>query len=127
MDRFILTKATEVFTTLGRLHRENAYQSGLVVELRDSNYNPIKEFPVPIIYKNHVLTTYYIDIVINNNIPIETKTIKKLTDKEFHQIINYMKYIHSDIGYLINFSTTADFEFYKVEKINNLFIRTKIE
>ncbi len=127
MDSFILTKATEVFTTLGRLHRENAYQSALIVELRDSNYNPIKEYPVPIIYKNHVITTYYIDIVINNQVPIEVKTIKKLTDKEFHQIQNYMDNIHNNIGYLINFSTTAEFEMYKVEKIDNKFIRTKIE
>ncbi len=127
MDSFILSKAKEVFQILGKGHRENAYQSALIVELRDSNYNPIKEFPIPILYKGHLLTTYFIDIVINNCIPIETKTIKKLTDKEFLQIQNYMVNIHNNIGYLINFSTTAVFEFYKVEKVDDKFIRTKIE
>ena len=127
MDQFILTKAKEVFSILGRMHRENAYQCALIVELRSTNYRPIKEFPLPIMYKGNLLTTYYVDIVINYILPIEIKTLKKLTDKEFHQIQNYMENIHNNTGYLINFSTTADFEMYRIEKINNEFIRTKIE
>ena len=106
MDQIITTKSKEVYSILGFGHRENAYRNGLTEELRELGLNPIKEYPLAITYKGHLLTTYYPDIVINNNLPIEIKWIKKLGEKEYLQITNYMRYIKSDVGYLINFGYT---------------------
>lgn len=101
MDKTIYIKCLEVYQTLGKGHREATYQNALSRELR--GYNPILEYPLAIEYKQHHVNTYYIDIVINQNVPLELKWVKNLNERHFCQIRNYMKGLKSNIGYLINF------------------------
>ena len=102
MDKFIFIKSLEVYNILGKGHRESTYQCALARELH--KYKPILEYPLAIEYKQWHVNTYYVDIVINSNLPIECKWVKKLKDgRQFCQIRNYMTHLHSDIGYLINF------------------------
>ncbi len=101
-DRYLIKMCKEVYEEMGHYHRENTYQNALVIELRNM-FNVIKEYPLPIEYKNQIINTYFVDIVLDYDLPIEIKSIKKLGKKEETQIWNYMKFISSDEGYLINF------------------------
>ncbi len=92
-----------VYKQLGVYHRERTYQNALELELLKLNINVIKEYPLKIWYKGNIVNTYFIDLVIDNKLPIEIKQVKSLGKSERHQILNYMKNIKSNVGYLINF------------------------
>ena len=104
-DKYFIEICEKVYKELGLYHRERTYQIALEIELM-KKYNTIKEYPLKIWYSGQVINTYFIDIVLDNKIPIECKTISKLKDCDRHQIKNYMINMDKNIGYLVNFGFT---------------------
>ncbi len=101
-DTNLIDVSKKVYKILGRGHRERTYQNALELELRKS-YKVIKEYPLPITYEGVIINGYFIDLVIDSELPIEIKATKNIGLSEDLQITNYMKHIHSKKGYLINF------------------------
>lgn len=63
-----------------------------------------KEVSLPIIYKNIELDHgYRIDLLINNKIVIELKTVESFTDVHTAQVLTYLKLGEFPLGLLINF------------------------
>lgn len=96
------TTCQDIYKDLGKYHREFTYRNCIDISFSNMNMNCIKEYPLKIKYKNVLVNTYYIDLVYDN-IPIEIKTINKITEKEKCQIKNYIRYLNSEKGYLVNF------------------------
>ncbi len=97
-------KAIEVHKVLGPGLLESAYQECLYYELINSGLNVTKEKPMPIIYKEVKLDHgYRIDLLVNNRIVIELKTVECFTDVHTAQILTYMKLGDFPLGLLINF------------------------
>lgn len=102
----IIGKAIEVHRTLGPGLLESAYQECLYYELINEGLNVIKEKPLPIIYKDIKLNHgYRIDLLVENKIVIELKTVENFTDVHTAQILTYMKLGKFKLGLLINFHT----------------------
>ncbi len=114
----------KVYAELGLYHRERTYQNALEYELIKTGHKTIKEYPLKIWYDNQVMNTYYIDIVIKG-LPIEIKTIKNMGTSERYQIINYMKNIDSNTGYLINFGH-HELEVIRLEDILGEIVETEL-
>ncbi|AUP78416.1 GxxExxY protein [Flavivirga eckloniae] len=111
MDNNNLTKkiigaAIEVHRILGPGLLESAYQECLLFELKNLGLNVIKEKTLPITYKDIKLDHgYRIDLLVENKIVIELKTVEAFTDVHFAQILTYMKLGNYPLGLLINFHT----------------------
>ncbi|MBU2927507.1 MULTISPECIES: GxxExxY protein [Winogradskyella] len=102
----IIGAAIEVHKTLGPGLLESAYQECLFYELKALGYSVQKEVSRPIIYKDIILDHgYRIDILVENKIVIELKTVEKFTDVHTAQILTYMKLGDYPIGLLFNFNT----------------------
>lgn len=102
----IIGKAIEVHRTLGPGLLESAYQECLYYELINEGLNVIKEKPLPIIYKDIKLNHgYRIDLLVENKVVIELKTVENFTDVHTAQILTYMKLGKFKLGLLINFHT----------------------
>ncbi|WP_417860080.1 GxxExxY protein [Winogradskyella sediminis] len=102
----IIGAAIEVHKTLGPGLLESAYQECLFHELKALGYSVQKEVSRPIIYKDISLDHgYRIDILVENKIVIELKTVEKFTDVHTAQILTYMKLGDYPIGLLLNFNT----------------------
>ncbi|GAA4240666.1 MULTISPECIES: GxxExxY protein [Winogradskyella] len=102
----IIGAAIEVHKTLGPGLLESAYQECLFYELKALGYSVQKEVSRPIIYKDIILDHgYRIDILLENKIVIELKTVEKFTDVHTAQILTYMKLGDYPIGLLFNFNT----------------------
>ncbi|MCD0472883.1 GxxExxY protein [Flavobacterium sp. EDS] len=102
----IIGLAIEVHKQLGPGLLESAYQECLYYELINSGLIVEKQKALPIIYKDIKLDHgYRIDLLIENKIVIELKTVEAFTDVHFAQILTYLKLGNYPLGLLINFDS----------------------
>ncbi len=99
--------AIEVHKALGPGLLESAYQQCLCHELRLNGINFQIEKPLPIDYKGcHLDCGYRIDILVEDEIIIELKSVEQLNKVHDAQILSYMKLANIKQGFLINFNAT---------------------
>jgi len=68
----------------------------------------VKEKPMPIIYKDVKLDHgYRIDLLVNNKVVIEIKTVEQFTDVHTAQVLTYLKLGNYKLGLLLNFYVTT--------------------
>ena len=102
----VIGLAIEVHRNLGPGLLESAYKECLFYELKNNNIAVEVEKPLPLIYKEIKLEQgYRIDLLIENKLVIELKTVESFTDVHFAQILTYMKLGNYSTGLLINFNT----------------------
>jgi GxxExxY protein len=103
----IIGCAIEVHKCLGPGLLESAYEECLVFELQNVGLIVEKQKPVPVIYKEIKLDCgYRIDILVENTVLIELKTVDAFNPVHEAQILTYMKFSKKSIGLLINFNVT---------------------
>ncbi|MDP3359005.1 MAG: GxxExxY protein [Lutibacter sp.] len=101
----IIGKAIAVHRELGPGLLESTYQECLFYELKNSNLLVAKEIALPIIYKDIKLDHgYRIDLLVENKVVIEIKTVEFLNDVHTAQILTYMKLGNYKLGLLLNFN-----------------------
>ena len=104
----IIGCAIEVHKQLGPGLLESAYQECLLYELRKAGLKVIKEKPMPIVYKEIKLDHgYRIDLLVENKVVVELKTVEYLTDVHTAQILTYMKLGNYKLGLLLNFHVSV--------------------
>lgn len=101
----VLDCAFKVHRALGPGLLESSYEACLFYELRRAGLFVEKQKPLPLIYKEvHLETGYRVDLLIENQIIIEVKSIETLTDVHLAQILTYMKLSGCGLGLLANFN-----------------------
>lgn len=99
--------AREVYT-LGGGYSERVYHNAMEVVLRKAGIPYETERIVPITFQGHVIGNLRADIIINNEIVLEFKTIKTLNDQVEMQARNYLSLTGLKKAYLINFPPFPD-------------------
>ncbi|HEY5535705.1 MAG TPA: GxxExxY protein [Ignavibacteria bacterium] len=100
----IIDAAIEVHRHLGPGLLESAYEECLSFELKELGIKFERQKPLPVIYKTIKLEIgYRIDLLVENYIVVELKTVDKLNKVFEAQILSYMKFSGTKIGLLINF------------------------
>ena len=101
----IIGKAIEVHRALGPGLLESAYHECLYYELVNEGLKVEKEKPMPIIYKDIKLDHgYRLDLLVEDKVVIEIKTVDTLIDVHTAQILTYLKLGDYKLGLLINFN-----------------------
>ena len=101
----VLGLAFEVHTQLGAGLLESTYESCLFYELKENNINVERQKKLPIIYKGIQLDTdYRIDLLIDNQLIIELKSVEALQPVHSGQLLTYMKLSNLKYGLLLNFN-----------------------
>jgi len=104
----IIGCAIEVHRQLGPGLLESAYQECLLYELRKAGLRVEKEKPMPIIYKEVVLDHgYRIDILVEEKVVIEIKTVDVLIDVHTAQVLTYLRLGNYKLGLLLNFQVAV--------------------
>ncbi len=107
ITNLIIGSAIEVHKALGPGLLESAYQECLLYELNNNGLQVKKEVSLPIVYKEVKLNHgYRIDLLVENRIVVELKTVECFTDVHFAQILTYLKLGGFDLGLLTNFHTS---------------------
>jgi GxxExxY protein len=93
----------EVLNTLGHGLLEKPYENALAVEFRLRGL-PFQQQPrFPVLYKSVNVGEYVPDLLVFDQIIVDTKAIEKLGNNEKPQIINYLKITRLRVGVLLNF------------------------
>ena len=105
LSREVLKIAYEVHTKLGTGLLENAYKQVLFFKLNQAGFQVEIEKPMPLIIDEIKLDVgYKIDLLVENKLVLELKSVESLTDIHAAQILNYLKLGKFKLGLLINFN-----------------------
>ena len=87
---------------------ESAYQECLYYELKQLGLKVHKEKPMPIVYKEVKLNHgYRIDLLVEEKVVIEIKTVETLNDVHTAQVLIYLRLGKYKLGLFFNFQTTV--------------------
>jgi len=101
----VLDCCFKVHTKLGLGLLESAYQECLYYELFRSGLNVEKQKHMPLIYEEVKLDAgYRIDLLVENYVVVEIKSVEALCDIHMAQIITYLKLSGCKLGLLANFN-----------------------
>ena len=101
----IIGCAIKVHSNLGPGLLESAYKECLFYELIKSGLVVEKEKPLPLIYKEIKMECgYRIDLLVENSVVIEIKSVDAINDIHVAQVLTYLKLSKCRIGLLINFN-----------------------
>lgn len=105
LTKTIIGCAMKVHTKLGPGLLESAYEECLFYELNKTGLKVEKQKPLPLIYEDVKLDCgYRIDLMIENSVIVEIKSVDKLNDLHLAQILTYLKISKRKYGLLINFN-----------------------
>src|SRR6056300_191882 len=102
--------AREIYSQLGPGYSERVYHNAMEVLLRENGISYESERIIPIPFKGHVIGNLRADIIINNEIVLEFKTIKTLNEAAELQGQNYLHLTGLKVAYLVNFPPFPDRE-----------------
>ena len=101
----IIGCAISVHKLLGPGLLESAYQECLYYELKQIGLSVEKQKALPLIYKEVKLDAgYRLDLVIENKVIIEIKSVEAINDIHIAQVITYLKISACKLGLLLNFN-----------------------
>lgn len=96
--------AMEVYNFFGPGLLESVYEKALVRELELRGLEVRTQLPVPIIYKDAVVgDELRIDILVENELIVELKSVEEFKPVYYKQLRTYLKLLNKDVGLLINF------------------------
>ena len=103
----ILDASIYVHRALGPGLLESAYRKALKVVLEKRGYSVREEVPVHYIFEEVDLgEIFYIDLLVNDSVIIELKSVKELAPVHESQLLTYLKLADQKLGYLINFNVS---------------------
>ena len=101
----IIGSAIKIHKELGPGLLESVYKECLAYELNKKGFFVEKEKPVPLIFEEVKLECgYRLDLLINNELIIEIKSVDGLADIHLAQVFTYIKLMNKKYGLIINFN-----------------------
>jgi GxxExxY protein len=98
----------EVHRELGPGLLESAYEECLSYELAQAKLCFRRQVPLPVVYKSVRLDCgYRLDVVVENRLILELKTVERLLPIHHGQVITYMRLSGIPIGLLLNFNSAV--------------------
>ena len=104
----ILECGFTVHTALGPGLLESAYEECLFYELQQAGLKVERQKVLPLVYKEVKLDAgYRLDLLVENRVVIELKSVEALNDVHTAQVLTYLKLSKCKIGLLINFNVKS--------------------
>ena len=105
ISKIIFDCALKIHKNLGPGLLESAYEECLFYELKKYGLNVEKQKALPLVYEEVKLEIgYRIDIIVENKVIIEVKSVEALNDVHLAQVLTYLKLSDCKLGMLINFN-----------------------
>jgi GxxExxY protein len=105
LSNIVIGLAIKVHKNLGPGLLESAYKECLFYEIQKSGLAVEKEKPMPLVYEAVKLDIgYRLDLLVENKLVIDTKSVEALNDVHLAQVLTYLKLSKCRLGLLINFN-----------------------
>ena len=100
----IIGCAFAVYRELGYGYPEKLYQKAFEIELKKQKFKFIREKYSKIAYDNNIVGRFFLDFFIDDKIAVELKVRREIFEKDWIQLLNYLKATDCQIGLLLIFS-----------------------
>ncbi|MBK5285613.1 MAG: GxxExxY protein [Bacteroidia bacterium] len=102
----IIGVAIELHKKLGPGLLESVYENTLSYDLNQAGLKVMQQVALPLIYKEIKMEVgYRIDMLVEDKVVVEIKSIETLAPVHFAQLLTYLKLNEKKLGLLINFNT----------------------
>ncbi len=95
----------KVYNELGPGLLESVYEAVLYFELQKQGLEVKKQVPLPVYYEGNKLEIgFRLDLLVNNKVIIEIKSVENLVEVHHKQVLTYLKLSNLKLGILVNFN-----------------------
>lgn len=82
---------------------ESVYEKCLLIELRKAGLKAEPQIPITAYYDEEVVGEFYADVLVEDSIILELKSIQRILKVHEVQLVNYLVATRKDVGLLLNF------------------------
>ena len=99
----IISAFYEVYNIMGYGFLERVYENSMMIELEEMGMTVEKQKAIKVYFKKRIVGDYFADILAEEKVIIELKTVSKILPKHEIQLLNYLKATDIEIGLILNF------------------------
>lgn len=103
----IIECAYKVHKKLGFGFLESVYQNALMIELDKAGLSAEPQSPIKVFYDDRIIGDFIADIIVEDKVILELKSVKELHPAHEAQLTNYLKATGIEVGLLINFAESV--------------------
>ena len=99
----IIGCAYRVYNQMGFGFLESVYEKCMLVELNKDGLNGASQKPIKVYYENEIVGDFVADIIVNDIIILELKSVRRIVRAHEVQLVNYLVATRKPVGLLLNF------------------------
>ena len=100
--------AYRVHNELGTGFLEKVYENALRIELVEVGLAVKQQHPIPVHYHGEEIGDFFADLIVEDRLIIELKSVQNLAKEHEVQLVNYLTATGIDNGLLINFGSSVE-------------------
>lgn len=101
----IIGCALEVHRQLGPGLLESAYAAALQIEFAEAGLTWRSQVALPMVYKGHTIGDYRLDLLVEDTVVVEVKSVERLDPVFDAQLLTYLRLAGKRVGLLLNFNS----------------------
>lgn len=122
----IIACAYRVYNSMGFGYLESVYEKCLIIELRECGLVAETQKPITVKYRNEVVGDFVADIIVNDTIILELKSVRQIAKAHEMQLVNYLVATKKPVGLIINFGEHKVDVKRKLKELNNMNIKDPV-
>ena len=99
----IIGCAYRVYNQMGYGFLESVYEKCLLIELKKAGLSVDSQNPITVFYDNEVVGEFVADLIVEDTIILELKSVRRIIRAHEVQLVNYLVATGKPIGLVINF------------------------
>ncbi len=103
LTKRIIAAAYTVYNRMGFGFLESVYEKCLLIELRKAGLRAESQKPVIVRYDNEVVGEFKADIIVEDTVIVELKSVKQIVQAHEVQLVNYRVATDKPVGLILNF------------------------
>lgn len=104
LTKKIIAAAYRVYNRMGFGFLESVYENCLLIELRKDGLRAESQKPIIVRYDNEVVGEFKADILVEDTIILELKSVRQIIQTHEVQLVNYLVSTGKPVGLILNFS-----------------------
>jgi GxxExxY protein len=99
----IIGSAYRVYNKMGFGFLESVYEKCLLIELRKAGLDAESQKPITVYYENEIVGEFVADIIVNDTVILELKSVRRIIKAHEVQLVNYLIATGKPVGLILNF------------------------
>ncbi len=100
----IIACAYAVYNKMGYGFLESVYERCMLIELADIGLNVEVQKPLKVLYKGQIVGDFVADVIVNDTVIVELKSVSKIIKAHEIQLVNYLVSTNKPVGLILNFA-----------------------